>query len=87
MGFLFSRPTRPTPTSPPPLPTLLLARAAFVGQPLAQVLETLRARGIETLPIPLKSRDTWTPPPRRSTGRVIVIYSADTLHVQTVVYE
>jgi hypothetical protein len=84
MGFLFSRPAATPP--PAPLP-LLLSRATYVGQPLAPVLKALRARGLDTHTIPLKSRDTWTPPPRRSTGRVIVAYSADTLYVQDVLYE
>jgi hypothetical protein len=88
MGFLFSRPTAPQPPQPRLHPEILLTRAQYIGQPLALVLTSLRKRGIENILVALKSRDTWTPPAqRRSTGRVIVVYNADTLLVQEVVYE
>ena len=94
MGFLFSRPAssgeKPSQTLTPTkaLP-LVLPRATYIGQPLADVLSDLNFRGIENITVALKprDRDTWTPPPRRLTGRVIVIYDGDSLLVQSVIYE
>ena len=89
MGGLFSYLFSQQPSSPVvslPLPVLMI-RAQYIGQPLATVLDSLRKRGIENIGIALKSRETWTPPPRKSTGRVYVLYSADSLFVQDVIYE
>ena len=86
MGGLFSAPNPPKPKPTPELP-LLLFRAQYIGQPLATVLTALRSRGIENITVALKSRENWKPPPRKATGRAIVLYSADTLLVQDVLYE
>lgn len=89
MGGLFSQQPAPKPkpqTPELPLP-LLMFRAQYIGQPLSRVLDALRCRGIENIVVALKSRETWSPPPRKSTGRVFVLYSADTLLVQNVIYE
>lgn len=78
--------SNPNPTSELSLP-LLLFRAQYTGQPLATVLTALRDRDIKHITVALKPRDTWSPPPRLSTGRVIIFYNADTLLVQDVIYE
>jgi len=89
MGGLFSQP-KPLPKKPIqkslPLP-LLMARAQYIGQPLATVLSSLRIQGTENIVVAVKPRETWTPPLRRNTGRVFVLYNADTLLVQDVFYE
>ena len=88
MGALFSQPPRqPTPPKILSLPPLLLSRAQYIGQPLATVLTSLRIRGIENIVVAVKPRETWTAPPRKQTGRVYVVYNADTLLVQDVIYE
>ena len=89
MGGLFSQP-KPLPKKliqkSLPLP-LLMARAQYISQPLATVLSALRLQGTENIVVAVKPRETWTPPPRRHTGRVFVLYNADTLLVQDIVYE
>jgi hypothetical protein len=99
MGGLFSR-SNPLPKKPIqkslPLP-LLMARAQYISQPLATVLSAMRIQGIENIVVAVKPRETWTPPassavglqppPRRHTGRIYVLYNADTLLVQDVIYE
>lgn len=84
ISALFAPPPSPKPELPLPL---LMFRAQYTGQPLSRVLDALRSRGIETIVVALKSRETWSPPPRKSTGRVFVLYSADSLLVQNVIYE
>ncbi len=65
-----------------------MTRAQYIGQPLTLVLTSLRHRGTENILVALKPREIWTVPPiRKGTGRVIVVYNADTLIVQEVVYE
>ena len=88
MGDLFSKPkSKPQPPPVKQLP-LLIFRAQYIGQPLATVLTALRDRGIDNITVAMKSRDSeWSPPPRRHTGRVFVLYSADSLLVQDVIYE
>lgn len=87
MGALFSL-FEPTATRPAPIPVpLLLFRAQYIGQPLSTVLTALRNRGIENIVVALKPRETWSPPPRISSGRVFIIYDADSQRVQDVVYE
>jgi len=99
MGGLFSQP-KPLPKKPIqkslPLP-LLMARAQYISQPLATVLSALRLQGTENIVVAVKPRETWTPPAssavglqpplRRHTSRVFVLYNADTLLVQDIVYE
>lgn len=89
MGSLFSYLFASPPLkqeAPLPLP-LLMFRAQYIGQPMSHVLDSLRSRGIENIVVALKPQETWTPPPRKSTGRVYVLYSADSLLVQDVIYE
>jgi hypothetical protein len=91
MGFLFSRPTKtpqPTLQLTQTTATPLLFHSDYIGQPLATVLNALRARGIDNITVGVKPRDpTPTPAPRKATGRVIVYYCADTLLVHQVHYE
>lgn len=89
MGGLFSHQPRPKPPlQNPELPLpVLMSRAQYICQPLANVLSNLRTRGIENIVVAIKSRETWTPPARKSTGRVYVLYNSDSLLVQDVVYE
>ena len=88
MGGLFSQPTpkKQKPVVSIPIP-LLMARAQYIGQPLANVLSALRTRGIENIVVAIKSREIWVPPARKHTGRIYVLYNADSLLVQDVVYE
>lgn len=98
MGGLFSR-SNPLPKKPiqKSLPlSLLMAPAQYISQPLATVLSAMRIQGIENIVVAVKPRETWTPPassavglqpPASSTGRIYVLYNADTLLVQDVIYE
>jgi len=86
MGALFSL------FEPPPRPAsrptpILLFRNQYIGQTLATVLTALKSRGIEHIVVALKPRETWSPPPRISSGRVFVVYDADSQRVQDVIYE
>ena len=83
MGGLFSQ-AQPKPELPLPV---LMARAQYIGQPLATVLSSLRERGVENIVVAIKPRETWSPPTRKHTGRVYVLYNADSLLVQDVIYE
>ena len=89
MGLLFSRPTKtPQPAIQLTPSTPLLFHSDYTGQPLATVLNALRARGIDNITVGVKPRDPApTPVPRKATGRVIVYYCADTLLVHQVHYE
>lgn len=84
MGFLFSRPVKPTPPRRHPS---IVHLQDYVGLPLPTVMATLRKRDILTATVAIKPNEPFDPKSVQApTGALLVVYNCENDYVERLVY-